>query len=63
MARTKKARSAAARRARSRRTKKSQEVTVDFAREYRYVVADLKRLAVVATAMFALLVILALILL
>ncbi len=63
MARTKKARSAAARRARSQRTKKSQEVTVDFAREYRYVVADLKRLAVVATAMFALLVILALILL
>ena len=35
---------------------------VDFAAEYRYVIADLKRIAVVAVSMLALLVVLALIL-
>jgi hypothetical protein len=59
MARTKKARSAAARQARSQQKSGSQDSTVDFAHEYRYVVGDLRRVAILAAAMFALLVILA----
>jgi len=62
MARRRKARSTAARRARSQRTGKSQNPTVNFAEEYHYVLGDLKRLAMLAAAMFALLLILALIL-
>ncbi|GEM_PF-1725399 len=60
MARTKKARSAAARKARNRQSSNSKDSSVDFAHEYRYVVGDLRRVAILAAAMFALLAILAL---
>jgi len=62
MARSKKARSAAARRARSQRPKESQERAVDFASEYRYVLNDLKHVGLLAAAMFAVLAMLALVL-
>lgn len=62
MAKSKKARSAAARRARSQRPKKNQDRTVDFASEYHYVLHDLKRVGILAAAMFAVLATLALVL-
>lgn len=62
MARSKKARSAAARRARSQRPQETKDRTVDFASEYRYVLQDLKHVGIPAAAMFAVLATLALVL-
>ncbi len=62
MARSKKARSAAARRARSQRSQETKDRTVDFASEYRYVLQDLKHVGILAAAMFAVLATLALVL-
>jgi len=62
MARSKKGRSAAARRSRGQPKQETPNRTVDFAAEYRYVLHDLKRVGILAAAMFATLAILALVL-
>lgn len=58
--------SAAARRKRARAIRKTKTVQqpekVDFATEYHYVLSDLKRFAILALAMFATLIVLALVL-
>jgi len=43
----------------SRRKKPAEAKKVDFATEYRYVISDLKRFAILAVAMFATLIVLA----
>ena len=55
-------RRAAIRRSNAAQSAKPEAKKVDFAKEYHYVLGDLKRIAILAAAMFALLVILALVL-
>lgn len=50
------------RRARQPRARANEAPEVDFSVEYRYVLSDLKRLGILAVAMFALLIALALVL-